>query len=154
MVSKKLDISITEDLTVGVQNIISAEEHSKQSFFSSTDEKFLKANTELRKIRTRWMQIIFGELEGNSKQFNKDSGDLLGMYYWLIENRGKSKGKDQVWCLSKHLLSASMRAMECADKYSELEESKRIKMKEGEIDAEGDSYWDQAKKGFKILTRK
>ena len=82
----KLDLSLDEDLSIAVMNLISLEEHF---FFTGNktgkDEYFdhLEAIREMRK-------------------------ELLG--------RMITKGEGETWCISKHLLAASMRLMEVGTK--------------------------------------
>ena len=81
-----LDLSMDEDLSIAVMNLISLEEHF---FFTGSktgkDEYYshLEAVREMRK-------------------------DLLG--------RMISKGEGETWCISKHLLAAAMRLMEVGTK--------------------------------------
>ena len=148
MVDEKLDLSWKEDLTMAVMNLISAEEHASQSFITSKDEKWLKVLEELRKIRTRWMELLVKEDDKRS----------------------------QVWCLSKHLLASSMRLSEVSNKLKELQrndESKKMIVDSGDLlgafyfinDKEeepeneeelylDESYWERAKKGFKMIMNK
>lgn len=80
------DIKLNQDLAIGVMNIISAEEHL---FFTTqkTDKDFTKQLRAIRDIRTKMMEKLIGETEG------------------------------ELWCTTKHLLSASMRAYEVGNKY-------------------------------------
>lgn len=78
----KMDLSLEEDLCIGVMNLISAEEHL---FFTGEktgkDDYFGILNT-VRQIRKELLQALVEGYEG------------------------------EVWCIEKHLLAAAMRLME------------------------------------------
>ncbi len=93
----KLDISRDEDLSIGVMNLISLEEHLYFSRMKTSDEKYLDMMEEIRKIRTDMMEKLLGETEAEE------------------------------WCISKHLLAASMRLIETGNK---LKENNNINYKE------------------------
>ena len=82
----KLDLSSDEDLSLAIMNLISIEEH-----FFFTGEKTGKSDyfdllAQVREMRKELLKKIVKEYEG------------------------------EVWCISKHLLSASMRLMEVGTK--------------------------------------
>ena len=83
----KLDLSSDEDLSIGIMNLIAIEEH-----FFFTGEKTGKSEyfdllAKVREMRKELLKKIIKEYEG------------------------------EVWCISKHLLAASMRLMEVGTKY-------------------------------------
>lgn len=81
-----LDLSLGEDLSVAIMNLIGIEEHM---FFTSQklgDTKYLEVLNSAREMRKELMKKIVKE------------------------------GQGEVWCTSKHLLSASMRLMEVGTK--------------------------------------
>lgn len=84
---KKIDVNVEEDLCVGIMNLIGIEEHL---FF--TAEKTGKRDlyypilNEVRKMRVELLRKIIKDYEG------------------------------EIWCTSKHLLSASMRMTEVGTK--------------------------------------
>jgi len=85
-VGNKLDLSSGEDLSIAVMNLISIEEHM---FFTATKTeqiKYLDLLNEARLMRTKLMKMLIKEYEG------------------------------EVWCLSKHLLAATMRVNEVGTK--------------------------------------
>ncbi len=82
-----MDLSSKEDLGIGVMNLISLEEHFLFSFEKTRDEKFLELLKNVRDIRK----------------------DMLAK---IVTNP-----KGEVWCISKHLLAASMRLSEVGTKY-------------------------------------
>lgn len=80
------DISVTEDLSIVVMNLISLEEH-----FFFTGEKTKKDNYfdlagEVRDVRKKLMKKLVGEPEG------------------------------EVWCATKHLLAGTIRSIEVGNK--------------------------------------
>lgn len=82
-----LDVNEGEDLSVGIMNLIGIEEHL---FFTAekTGKKYYYALlNEVRKMRVELLRKIVKEPEG------------------------------EIWCTSKHLLSASMRMMEVGTKH-------------------------------------
>ena len=84
---ESLDLSSNEDLVIAIMNLISIEEHL---FFtgSKTDKpKYFDLLNEVREIRKNLLKQIIKDYEG------------------------------EVWCISKHLLAASMRLMEVGTKY-------------------------------------
>ena len=81
-----LDLSSKEDLGIGIMNLISLEEQIQFSFEKTRDDKFLELLKSVRDIR-------------------KD----------LLAKVGTDQ-KGEVWCISKHLLAASMRLSEVGTK--------------------------------------
>ena len=83
----QLDLSSGEDLSIAIMNLIGIEEHM---FFTSQklgDTKYIDILNTAREMRKELMKKIVKE------------------------------GQGEVWCTSKHLLSASMRLMEVGTKY-------------------------------------
>jgi hypothetical protein len=85
-VSKNLDLSSGEDLSIGIMNLISIEEHLFYTSQKTKNPKYLDLLNEIRLMRTDLMKGIIKDYEG------------------------------EVWCISKHLLAASMRIMEVGTK--------------------------------------
>lgn len=85
-IDKNLDLSSGEDLSIGIMNLISIEEHLFFTSQKTHDKKYLALLNEVRIMRTSLLQEIIKEYEG------------------------------EVWCISKHLLAASMRLMEVGTK--------------------------------------
>src|SRR3990167_4337317 len=83
---KKLDLSSGEDLSIGIMNLISIEEHLFYTSQKTRDPKYLELLNEVRAMRTELLKEIIKDYEG------------------------------EVWCISKHLLAASMRLMEVGTK--------------------------------------
>ena len=83
---KKLDLSSGEDLSIGIMNLISIEEHLFFSAQKTGKKEYLDLLDEVRKMRVELLKEIIKDYEG------------------------------EVWCISKHLLAASMRLMEVGTK--------------------------------------
>ena len=83
---EKLDLSSGEDLSIGVMNLISIEEHFFFTYNKTKDSKYLNLLDEVREMRKELMKRIIKDYEG------------------------------EVWCISKHLLAVSMRLMEVGTK--------------------------------------
>ncbi len=83
---EKLDLSSDEDLSIAIMNLISMEEHFFFTYAKTKDEKYLDLLDEIRDMRKKALKRIIKEYEG------------------------------EVWCISKHLLAASMRMMEVGTK--------------------------------------
>lgn len=84
---EKLDLSSDEDLSVGIMNLISIEEHLFFSASKTGNDEYFDLLNEVREMRKSLL-----------KRLIKDY-----------------KGED--WCISKHLLAASMRLMEVGTKF-------------------------------------
>lgn len=83
---KKLDLSSSEDLSIGVMNLIAIEEHLFYTSQKTGKQSYLDLLNEIRLMRTELLKEIIQDYEG------------------------------EVWCISKHLLAASMRVMEVGTK--------------------------------------
>lgn len=83
---EKLDLSSGEDLSIAIMNLISIEEHLFFSGGKTGKTKYYDLLNEVRKTRVELMKSMIKEYEG------------------------------EVWCISKHLLAASMRVMEVGTK--------------------------------------
>lgn len=85
-IDKNVDLSSGEDLSIGIMNLISIEEHLFYSFGKTKDKKYIDLLNEVRLMRTDLMRQIVKDPKG------------------------------EVWCISKHLLASSMRVMEVGTK--------------------------------------
>jgi len=102
----KLDLSSDQDLSIAIMNLVSIEEH----FF------FTGAKTG----KTEYFDLL--------QEVRKMRGDLLRK---IVKN---PEGEE--WCISKHLLAASMRVMEVATKQQGMgnkEEAKELFQKAFDI---------------------
>lgn len=83
---KKLDLSSDEDLSVAIMNLISIEEHLFFTSQKTGKPQYLELLAQVREMRKELLKRIIKDYEG------------------------------EVWCISKHLLAASMRLMEVGTK--------------------------------------
>lgn len=105
---KKLDLSSGEDLSIGIMNLISIEEHLFFTSQKTKNKKYLELLNEVRLMRTELLKEIIKDYEG------------------------------EVWCISKHLLAASMRLLEVGTK--ELKKGNK------------DKAWDLFEKSYKLYS--
>lgn len=91
----KLDLSVNEDLVLGIMNLVSIEEHLFHTHQKTKNPKYLTILNEVRIMRTDLLKQIITDYEG------------------------------EVWCISKHLLAASMRLMEVGTKHLKLGENQK-----------------------------
>jgi hypothetical protein len=82
----KMDLSSDQDLSIAIMNLISIEEHFFFTGIKTGKDKYYDLLREVREIRKVLLKQIIKEYEG------------------------------EVWCISKHLLAASMRLMEVGTK--------------------------------------
>jgi hypothetical protein len=83
---EKLDLSSDEDLSIAIMNLISIEEHLFFSGGKTGKSKYYDLLKDIREMRKSLLKKIIKDYEG------------------------------EVWCISKHLLAASMRLMEVGTK--------------------------------------
>src|SRR3989304_6894185 len=83
---KGLDLSSGEDLSIAIMNLISIEEHLFFTSQKTGKPQYLEILNEVRIMRVELLKRIIKDYEG------------------------------EVWCISKHLLAASMRLMEVGTK--------------------------------------
>lgn len=105
---KELDLSSGEDLSIGIMNLISIEEHLFFTSQKTKEKKYIDILDEVRLMRTELLKEIIKDYEG------------------------------EVWCISKHLLSASMRLMEVG--------TKELKKKNKE------KAWNMFEKAYKLYS--
>ena len=97
----KLDLSSDEDLSVAIMNLISIEEHFFFSGAKTGKEKYFDLLNQTRQIRKELLGKLVKDVEPGS----------------------------ETWCISKHLLAASMRLIEVGTKYyqeGKKEEAKNL----------------------------
>ena len=104
----KLDLSIGEDLSIALMNLVSLEEHLYFTAMKTNKQKYLEMLNQARGMRIELMKKLVVKPEGEE------------------------------WCISKHLLAASMRLIETGNKH--LKENKR---KEA---------WDLFEKAFELYS--
>ena len=93
-----VDLSSGEDLSIGLMNLISIEEHLYFSAMKTGKETYLDILLTVREMRKNLLKQIVKDPEG------------------------------EVWCISKHLLASSMRLMEVGTKYLEKDKNKAYLM--------------------------
>jgi len=86
MIEEKVDLSKDEDLSIAVMNLIALEEHFFFSAEKTKKNEYFDLLGEIRETRKEMMKKLLPKTEGES------------------------------WCISKHLLSASMRLIEVGTK--------------------------------------
>ena len=82
----KMDLSSDQDLTLAIMNLVSIEEHLFFTGAKTKNDQYYDLLKEVRDMRSGLMKNIIKEYEG------------------------------EVWCISKHLLAASMRLLEVGTK--------------------------------------
>lgn len=92
----KIDLSADEDLSVAIMNLISIEEHFFFSGAKTGNEKYFDLLNQTRQIRKELLAKLVKDVEPGS----------------------------EIWCISKHLLAASMRLIEVGTKYYQEEKKK------------------------------
>jgi len=83
---EKMDLSSDEDLSIAIMNLVSIEEHFFFTGAKTNKPEYFDLLKEVREMRKELLKKIIKEYEG------------------------------EVWCISKHLLAASMRLMEVGAK--------------------------------------
>lgn len=84
---KELDISAWEDLSIGIMNLVSLEEHCFFSYVKTEDKKYLEMLENVRELRKKLLKLIVKDDDGGEK-----------------------------WCMSKHFLASSMRLFETGNR--------------------------------------
>ena len=82
-----VDLSVAEDLSLAVMNLISLEEHFFFTGAKTGDESYYDFSADIRKMRTSLMKGLVDKHEG------------------------------ETWCATKHILSATMRLIEVGNRY-------------------------------------
>jgi len=93
----KLDLSSDQDLSIAIMNLVSLEEHFFFTAAKTDKAKYYDFIGEIREMRKSLMQKIVKNPEG-------------------LQPGGSSAPEGEIWCISKHLLAASMRLMEVGNK--------------------------------------
>jgi hypothetical protein len=83
---KKLDLSKKEDLSIAVIHLINIEDHLAFTAMKTGKEEYLKVLDSVRELRKKLMKKLVINKEG------------------------------EMWCISKHLLAATMRLLETGEK--------------------------------------
>lgn len=94
---KGADLSLEEDLSLAIMNLISLEEHFFFTSQKTGKDKYLKHLEETRELRKKLLAKMIPQNEG------------------------------ETWCISKHLLATTMRLMEVGTKYQTLKKEEESK---------------------------
>ncbi|MEK9185067.1 MAG: hypothetical protein AAB866_02790 [Patescibacteria group bacterium] len=92
-----VDLSVAEDLSLAVMNLISLEEHFFFTAMKIGKDEYLDTSVEIRNVRKELLAKLIPKNEG------------------------------ETWCASKHLLSASMRLIEVGNKLHSEEKKEEAK---------------------------
>ena len=84
---KSLDLDAWEDLSIGLMNLVSLEEHAYFSYIKTHQEHFLTLLETVREMRKKLLRLIVKDDDGSEK-----------------------------WCMSKHFLASSMRLFEVGNR--------------------------------------
>lgn len=106
----ELDLSLEEDLSIAIMNLISLEEHFFFTAEKTEKREYLNLLDETKAVRRSLLARMIDKHEG------------------------------ETWCISKHLLAATMRLMEVGSKY--LSEKKK---------EEAEQVFDQAYKLYSLF---
>jgi hypothetical protein len=90
----KLDLSLDQDLSFAVMNLVSIEEHLIFSGAKTEDTQYYNWVPQIREMRKKFMERLVKNKEG------------------------------EMWCISKHLLATTMRLMEVGTKQQSLGQPK------------------------------
>jgi hypothetical protein len=94
-----VDLSVAEDLSLAVMNLISLEEHFFFTGVKTGKDEYFDASSEIRETRKKLLAELMPKHEG------------------------------ETWCISKHLLSATMRLIEVGNKFQSEGEKEKAKEK-------------------------
>ena len=94
---KSADLSLEEDLSIGIMNLISLEEHFYFTAEKTKKEEYFKYVEQIRDIRKKMLAKMIPQNEG------------------------------ETWCISKHLLASTMRLIEVGTKYQTMKEPQKAK---------------------------
>lgn len=120
---KKLDISKKEDLSIAVMNLISIEEHLAFTAMKTGKKEYLEVLDAVRELRKKLLKKLIVNTEG------------------------------QMWCISKHLLSTTMRLLETGEKCIGNSDEEAKELFEGAFDVYS-LFWFLQKIGGKNDSKK
>lgn len=93
-----MDTTLNHDLAMGIMNLIAAEEHLYFTAQKTQNDAYYEELHRVRDLRTHMMNELLGE-----------------------------SPTGETWCATKHLLSASMRLYETANKFSKDGDKEKAK---------------------------
>lgn len=94
-----VDLSTSEDLSLVVMNLVSLEEHFFFTGVKTKKDEYFDTSLEIREMRKKLLKELMPEHEG------------------------------ETWCISKHLLSTTMRLIEVGNKLQQEDQKDRAKEK-------------------------
>lgn len=94
-----VDLSTAEDLSIALMNLVSLEEHFFFTGAKTKDEHYFDTSLEIREMRKKLLRELMPDHEG------------------------------ETWCISKHLLSVTMRLIEVGNKLQQENYKERAKEK-------------------------
>jgi len=100
----RVDLTQNEDLSIAVINLISIEEHLAFSAMKTGKIEYLKVLNAVRKMRVKLMKTLVKNTEA------------------------------ELWCISKHLLSTTMRLMETSTKYLDSDPQRALELEKNAFD--------------------
>jgi hypothetical protein len=92
----KGDLAKDQELSIAVMNMVSIEEHLAFTIAKTKKKEYIEIYNQIRSLRSKYMKEIVKNKEG------------------------------EMWCVSKHLLSTTMRLLETGIKYSVEDENKAL----------------------------
>jgi len=107
---KKLDVSLNQDLSIAVMNLISAEEHLAFTAMKTGKQEYAHVLNSVREMRKRLLAQLIKNKEG------------------------------EMWCISKHLLAATMRLIEVGTRYIGSDDKKAAEFFDDALDTYG-TFW-------------
>src|SRR3989338_2337264 len=93
-----VDLSAKQELAIACMNLISIEEHLQFTHNKTKKPEYLEIAAAVREVRKKYLKKLVGAPEG------------------------------ELWCVSKHLLSATMRMMESGTKFLKLNKNEGLEM--------------------------
>ncbi len=94
-----VDLSTAEDLSIALMNLVSLEEHFFFTGVKTKVEEYFNTSLEIREMRKKLLSELVPDHEG------------------------------ETWCISKHLLSTTMRLIEVGNKLQQENDKERAKEK-------------------------
>lgn len=104
-VARRVDLSTKEDMSLAVMNLLSTEEHLAFTAMKTGKMEYLTILDSVRELRKSLLRELVENTEG------------------------------EMWCISKHLLSISMRLIETGVKYLKTDQKRAKKMFDSAFDA-------------------
>lgn len=104
-VARRVDLSTKEDMSLAVMNLLSTEEHLAFTAMKTGKMEYLAILDSVRELRKSLLRELVENTEG------------------------------EMWCISKHLLSITMRLMETGVKYLKTDQKRAQRLFDSAFDA-------------------